>query len=256
MKVVILAGGMGTRLMEETELRPKPMVEIGKKPILWHIMKYYNSFGFDDFIVCLGYKGNMIKDYFLNYQLHNSDISVDISKNKIKFIERSDCNFKVTLIETGYETNTAGRLFQVKKYINNETFMMTYGDGLSDIDLNQLIKFHRERNSIATLTSIIPNNTFGIIKSNNEGYVESFSEKIDLEYRINGGFFVLEPQIFEYLDESSYNIQWEKGPLKKISEDGKLTAFPHNGFWKCMDALRDKVELEELWKTNPPWKIW
>jgi len=258
MKVVIFAGGLGTRLMEETEARPKPMVEIGGKPILWHIMKIYSSYGFNDFIICLGYKQYMIKEYFLNYYSHNSDLKIDLKTNKTEIINSSSENFNVTLVDTGLTTNTAGRLKKIKEHIGNETFMLTYGDGVADIDLNKLVKFHTEKGKLVTLTSIQVPGRFGYIESDDDGNVLRFVEKPEDDgVWINGGFMVLQPEIFSYLDGDMENIQWEKKPLKEIAEANQLTTYKHNGFWKCMDAMRDKIELEEMWNSgNAKWKIW
>ena len=258
MKVVILAGGLGTRLMEETEARPKPMVEIGGKPILWHIMKIYENYGFNDFIICLGYKATLIKEYFYNYYLHNSDITIELSKNKIEVHHSNSESFKVTLIDTGLNTNTAGRIKKIRKHLNNETFMLTYGDGVTDLDFNKLIDFHKSQNKLATLTSIQEPGKFGNMIIDENGQVVNFQEKPESEgIWINGGFFVLEPQIFDYLEGDMDSIQWEKGPLIQIANDGQLSAFKHNGFWKCMDALRDRIELEEMWNSgNAKWKTW
>ena len=259
MKVVILAGGLGTRLMEETGSRPKPMVEIGGKPILWHIMKMYSKYGYNEFIVCLGYKGNIIKEYFINYFTHNSDLTVELKNNKINIHASSNENFIVTLIDTGLHTNTAGRINRIKEYTKNETFMLTYGDGVSDVNIDELLKFHKNNNSIVTLTSVQNPGRFGNLDINNNGQVNSFQEKPEGDNMwINGGFFVMEQPIFDYLNiENIDNIQWEKGPLIQIAKDGKLSAFKHNGFWKPMDALRDKIELETLWDSQKaPWKTW
>jgi len=258
MKVVIMAGGLGTRLMEETESRPKPMVEIGGKPILWHIMKMYARFGFTDFIICLGYKSILIKEYFYNYYLHNSDVTIDLSTNKIDIHQTDSEPFKVTLIDTGLHTNTAGRIKRIKPYLNNETFMLTYGDGLSDIDLNELLHFHKTHGKLATLTSIQLPGRFGHLNISQNGLVRDFKEKLtDQDMWINGGFFVLEPGIFDYLDEHADDTQWEKGPLVAIANNSQLAAYKHDGFWKCMDAMRDRIELESLWNSgNAPWKTW
>jgi len=258
MKVVILAGGLGTRLMEETEARPKPMVEIGGKPILWHIMKIYNHYGFNDFVVCLGYKGTLIKEYFYNYYLHNSDITLDLENNKIEVHASKTESFKVTLIDTGLNTNTAGRIKKIKQYLNNETFMLTYGDGVSNINLNELLEFHKAHGKIATLTSIQIPGRFGNLDISKEGNVNQFQEKPEGDGMwINGGFFVLDSKIFDYLDNDMDDVQWEKGPLLEIAKDNQLVAFKHNGFWKCMDALRDRIELEQMWSTGKAeWKIW
>ena len=258
MKLVIFAGGLGTRLMEETEARPKPMVEIGGKPILWHIMKIYESQGFNEFIVCLGYKQAMIKDYFMNYYFTNSDISIDLSSNQISVLNSTQENFKVTLVDTGYATNTAGRLKRVEKYIGNETFMLTYGDGLSDIDLKKIVKFHKEKGKLLTLTSIQIPGKFGNLDVDENGNLLRFVEKPEDDgVWINGGFMIVEPEIFKYLEGEMDDIQFEKGPLIEITKLNQVSAFKHVGFWKCMDAMRDKVELEELWQNgNAPWKIW
>jgi len=258
MKVVILAGGLGTRLMEETEARPKPMVEIGGKPILWHIMKVYQSYGFNEFIICLGYKAQSIKEYFLNYYLYNSDVTIDLEKNNVNVHYSNSENFKVTLVDTGLHTNTAGRIQKIKPYLENETFMLTYGDGLSDINLKNLLKFHKNHKKIATLTSIQTPGRFGNIEMDLNGNIEKFIEKPEGDGMwINGGFFVLEPKIFDYLEGDMNQVQWEKGPLLDISEDNQLVAYRHNGFWKCMDALRDRIELEAMWSSgDAKWKNW
>ena len=258
MKAVILAGGLGTRLSEETSVKPKPMVEIGGKPIIWHIMKTYSHYGFNDFVVCLGYKGTLIKEYFYNYYLHNSDITLDLENNKIEVHASKTESFKVTLIDTGLNTNTAGRIKKIKQYLNNETFMLTYGDGVSNINLNELLEFHKAHGKIATLTSIQIPGRFGNLDISKEGNVNQFQEKPEGDGMwINGGFFVLDSKIFDYLDNDMDDVQWEKGPLLEIAKDNQLVAFKHNGFWKCMDALRDRIELEELWTSNKAeWKIW
>jgi glucose-1-phosphate cytidylyltransferase len=258
MKVVILAGGLGTRLMEETEARPKPMVEIGGKPILWHILKIYAHYGFNDFIICLGYKQAMIKEYFLNYYFHNSDISVDLAKNTTEVHSQHSENLKVTLVDTGLNTNTAGRIKRIQKYLNNETFMLTYGDGVSDIDITKLLEFHKKGGKLATLAGIQVPGKFGNLEFDDNGIVKEFVEKPKGDgVWINGGFFVLEPQIFDYLQGNMDDIQWEKKPLKEIAEAGELRTYKHEGFWKCMDALRDKIELDGLWQSGEAkWKIW
>lgn len=258
MKVVIFAGGLGTRLMEETEARPKPMVEIGGKPILWHIMKLYEAQGFSDFIVCLGYKQAMIKEYFMNYYFTNSDININLSNNQTKIENPTKDNFNVTLVDTGYETNTAGRLKRVQKYIGEEPFMLTYGDGLSDVDLNKVLEFHKNTGKILTLTSIQLPGQFGNLHIDEKGSVLGFIEKPEDDgIWINGGFMVIEPTIFNYMKGDLDNIQFEKGPLIEITKLNQVAAYQHSGFWKCMDALRDKIELENLWRIgNAPWKIW
>ena len=257
MKVVIFAGGMGTRISEESHLKPKPMIEIGGKPILWHIMKIYSSYGYNDFIICLGYKGYVIKEYFINYFLHNSDITIEVNNNKLDIHFSNAESFKVTLIDTGLETNTAGRLKRIEKYVENERFMLTYGDGVADINILNLLKFHESHGKIATLTAIQPPGRFGNIEISEDSQVNKFQEKPNGDgVWINAGFFVLEPRIFSYLEGNMDDVQWEKKPLIEIANDGQLGAYKHNSFWKCMDAMRDKVELEELWQNNPKWKIW
>lgn len=258
MKVVIFAGGLGTRISEETDARPKPMVEIGGKPMLWHIMKIYSHFGYNDFIICLGYKGYIIKEYFMNYFLHNSDITIELKNNKVQIHDTSSEAFTVTLVETGVETKTAGRLKQVQKYIGDEDFMLTYGDGVCDVNLKELVKFHKSHNKIATVTSIKLDSRFGGMEVNDNGEVTAFKEKAHDDCKwINGGFFVLKPEVFNYLDGDMTNIMWEDKPLERLTGNNELVAYRHSGFWKCMDALRDKIELEELWKNNEAkWKVW
>ncbi len=258
MKVVILAGGLGTRLSEETTVRPKPMVEIGGKPILWHIMKIYAQYGFDDFVICLGYKGHIIKEYFINYYLYNSDITVEVGSNNLEVHYSTSESFKVTLIDTGNDTNTAGRIKRIRKYTGDEPFMLTYGDGVSDVNLEQLLQFHRKHGKLATLTSVQMPGRFGNLDTDENGLVNNFSEKPDGDGTwINGGFFVLEPGIFDYLEGDMDHVQWERQPLAAIANNGQLAAYRHHGFWKCMDALRDKIELEEVWESGKaPWKIW
>lgn len=258
MKVVIFAGGLGTRLAEETDIRPKPMVEIGGKPILWHIMKIYSHYGFNDFIVCLGYKGYVIKEYFMNYFLHNSDITLDIANNKMQVLGTHSEAFKVTLIETGSITKTAGRLKQVQQYIGNEDFMLTYGDGVADLDINKLVAFHKAHNKIATVTAVQLDARFGGMDIGNTDEVVSFKEKAKDESKwINAGFFVLKPEVFKYLEGDMSNMMWEDQPLESLTNDNELVAYKHSGFWKCMDAMRDKLEFEALWQSNQAkWKVW
>lgn len=258
MKVVIFAGGLGTRISEETDARPKPMVEIGGKPILWHIMKIYSHYGFNDFIICLGYKSYVIKEYFMHYYLHNSDLTIELGNNHVDVHFSSAESFKVTLIDTGNETKTAGRLKRIKKYIGNEDFMLTYGDGVADIDLNALLAFHKKHGKIATVTGIQPEAKFGGMEISDNGDVLSFKEKPKGDGKwINAGFFVLKPEVFDFLPENSDNIMWEDAPIEGLTNKNQLVSYKHNGFWKCMDALRDKLELEELWKTNTAkWKVW
>ncbi|MEO8962112.1 MAG: glucose-1-phosphate cytidylyltransferase [Ginsengibacter sp.] len=258
MKVVIFAGGLGTRISEETGTRPKPMVEIGGKPIIWHIMKIYSHYGYNDFIICLGYKGYMIKEYFMNYFLHNSDIQIDLGNNNMEILGTRSEAFKVTLVDTGLNTKTAGRLQMIKKYIGNEDFMLTYGDGVSDVDINELVAYHNTNNKVATVTSVQPDARFGGMDLSGDGTVLSFREKAKSDAQwINGGFFVLKPEIFDYLQDDMTNIMWEDGPMEQLTADKQLMAYKHKGFWKCMDALRDKLELNDLWDTNKaPWKTW
>ena len=256
MKVVILAGGIGTRLSEETEIKPKPMVEIGGMPILWHIMKIYSSQGYNEFIICLGYKGFLIKEYFANYFLHLSDISIELSSGNITVHNSKSEKIKMTLIDTGINTQTGGRIKRVKEYIGNDTFMLTYGDGLADINIKNLIKFHRENKKLATITAVRPPGRFGSIILGNNSEVLKFEEKpLGDGSWINGGFFVLEPEVFDYINDD--NTYWEREPMANLASDGKLSAYEHSGFWKPMDTLRDKTELQNLWDSGKaPWKIW
>jgi glucose-1-phosphate cytidylyltransferase len=258
MKIVILAGGLGTRLMEETESRPKPMVEIGGKPIIWHIMKLFSTFGYNDFILCLGYKSSFIKEYFMNYYLYNSDMTIDLASNHINVHLSETESFKVTLIDTGLNTNTAGRIKKIKQYVGDQTFMLTYGDGLANINLTDLVAFHKSHRRLVTITTIQTPGRFGNLEFGEDSVVTKFIEKPQGDGMwINGGFFVLEPEIFNYLDENMEDVQWEKKPLIDIANDNQLVAYKHAGFWKAMDALRDRVELEQLWASgNAPWKIW
>lgn len=257
MKVVIFAGGKGSRISEESILRPKPMIEIGGKPILWHIMKHYAAYGHKEFVVCLGYKGEMIKEYFLNYFALHSDMTIDMKDNKVKVSDTSCEEFKISLIDTGLETMTAGRLKRVQKYLNGEQFMLTYGDGVSDVDINKLIAFHESKKAMATMTGIQPQSRFGILDIDDNDMVKTFEEKPKNEnVWINGGYFVLEPEIFNYLHEDADDVMWERQPLENICAEKKLAVYKHPGFWKCMDTLRDKVELNDLWENDPKWKSW
>jgi len=258
MKVVILAGGLGTRLSEETVTRPKPMVEIGGIPILWHIMKIYSSFGFNDFIICLGYKGSMIKEYFINYYHNKSDITIGLHNNTVEIHNTSSEPFNVTLVETGPDTKTAGRIKQVEKYIGNEEFMLTYGDGVANVDIKALIDFHRSTGKIATMTAVMPESRFGALDIGSDYIVTEFKEKPqDMDHWINGGFFVLKPELFKYLKGDMTEIMWEQQPLNQLTNDRELAVYKHNGFWKCMDSIRDKTELEEMWASGKAkWKIW
>ena len=258
MKVVIFAGGLGTRISEETGVRPKPMVEIGGKPILWHIMKMYSSYGFNEFIICLGYKGYMIKEYFMHYYLHNSDITIELGSNKLDVHYTNAESFTVTLVDTGLNTKTAGRLKRVQKYIGNEEFMLTYGDGVSNINLEELLAFHHSHTKIATVTAVQPEGRFGSMELMNDGTVDHFKEKPKGDDKwINGGFFVLRPEVFDFLTGDMYNIMWEDDPMQQLASDHQLMAYKHHGFWKCMDAIRDKIELEALWQNHEAkWKTW
>jgi glucose-1-phosphate cytidylyltransferase len=258
MKVVIFAGGLGTRISEETDIRPKPMVEIGGKPILWHIMKIYSHYGFNDFVVCLGYKGYVIKEYFINYFMHNADVTIDLTNNQLEIHGSNSESFKVTLVETGANTKTAGRLKKVKKYLNNEDFMLTYGDGVCDVNLVELLKYHKAHNKIATVTSVQLDARFGGMDLSENGDVVSFKEKAKDESKwINAGFFILKNEVFKYLEKDMDNMMWEDEPLEQLTNNNQLVAFKHKGFWKCMDALRDKIELNELWENNEAkWKKW
>jgi len=259
MKVVIFAGGLGTRLAEETDVRPKPMVEIGGRPIIWHIMKIYNTYGFNEFIVCLGYKGYFIKEYFVQYYLYNSDITIELKNNKMDVHYTNAESFTVTLVETGLNTKTAGRLKKVQRYLGNEDFMLTYGDGVADINIKDLLRFHQSHNKIATVTAVQPEGRFGSMEIKDDGAVDHFKEKPKGDNKwINGGFFVLKPEVFNYLNEANIDdIMWEDAPMQNLAKDKQLVAYKHTGFWKPMDALRDKIELENLWQSgNAKWKTW
>ena len=257
MKAVILAGGFGTRLSEETGVRPKPMVEIGGRPILWHIMKIYSAHGIDDFIICLGYKGHMIKEFFAKYALHRSDVTFDLRNNDMKIHQNDTEPWIVTLVDTGENSMTGGRLKRVKEYIGDETFCLTYGDGVSDLNIGELIAFHRSQNKLATLTAVKPPGRFGAFKLNgNQTQIQSFKEKPQGDGAwINGGFFVLEPKVMDYIKDDS--TVWEQEPMERLAEDGMLAAYRHTGFWHPMDTLRDKTTLDQLYKSGKaPWKQW
>src|SRR5688572_29229477 len=255
MKVVILAGGMGTRIAEETQTRPKPMIEIGGKPILWHIMKLYTAYGLTDFIICLGYKGYMIKEYFANYALHVSDVTFDLHTNQTSVHQSSAEPWRVTLVDTGEETMTGGRLKRVARYLDGEDFCFTYGDGLSDVNIHELIRFHRQHKSLATVTAVQPPGRFGALKLH-EDRITSFQEKPEGDGGwVNGGFFVLSPSVLEYIDDDA--TIWEQDPMQRLARDNEISAFLHRGFWQPMDTLRDKIYLENLWTSGrPPWKVW
>lgn len=255
MKVVILAGGLGTRISEESHLRPKPMIEIGGRPILWHIMKIYSHYGLTDFIICLGYRGYVIKEYFANYFLHMSDVTFDMSENRMEVHQRHAEPWRVTLVDTGADTMTGGRLKRVQDYVGNETFCFTYGDGVTDLDLSQLISFHRNERRLATLTAIRPPGRYGAVTLSGT-LVNEFAEKPEGDGGwINGGFFVLEPSIFGFIEGDT--TSWESGSLVDLATAGELSAYTHTGFWQAMDTLRDKNHLEQLWHMpHPPWKVW
>ncbi len=258
MKVVILAGGLGTRLSEETRLIPKPMVEIGGKPILWHIMKIYSYFGFNDFIILTGYKSHIIKDYFINYYNRYSDIMIDMSKNEVEILKTRHEPWKITVLYTGQNSMTGSRIKKAQEYIGNERFMLTYGDGVADIDINKLIKEHEISNKLITMTAVQLSGRFGslVIKENN--LITTFMEKPKGEESwINGGFFVCEPEIFNYIKQNDDNITFEKEPLETLAKENKLNAYKHHGFWQPMDTLKDKNELTELWcNDKAPWAFW
>jgi len=257
MKILILAGGIGSRLSEETDLKPKPMVQIGGKPILWHIMKIYSYFGFNDFIILLGYKGYMIKEYFINYYKHMSDLTVDLKNNDILYHKNKAEPWEVTLIDTGLETLTGGRIKKAQNYINNETFMLTYGDGVGDIDINELLRFHKNHKKAMTMTSVQPEGRFGAIEIDNKNKVNQFQEKPKGNGAwINGGFFVCEPGVFNYIKDGDKTI-FERQPLEDLARDGELYTYKHYGFWKPMDTMRDKTQLEQLIESGKaPWIKW
>ena len=257
MKVVILAGGLGTRLSEETGLRPKPMVGIGGHPILWHIMKIYAHYGFKEFVVLCGYKSEVIKDYFVNYYMNNSDVTVDLATNNVEIHQNISEPWKVTMFYTGKYTQTGGRIRKIKDFIGNEPFLLTYGDGVADVDISAVVASHKESKKFATLTSIQPNGRFGSLEIEDDGKVLSFQEKPKGEGGwINGGFFVLQPEIFDYIPDREDAI-WEQEPLKQLASEGQLNAYMHHGFWHCMDTLKDKDELNKMWAENKaPWKVW
>ena len=255
MRAVILAGGFGTRISEETDVKPKPMIEIGGMPILWHIMKIYSSYGINEFVICCGYKGYVVKEYFANYFLHMSDVTFDMKNNKMKVNQKFAESWKVTLVDTGLNTMTGGRLKKIQKYLDNETFCFTYGDGLANIDLKKLINFHKKSNSFATLTAVQPPGKYGALNLNNNKVIKFEEKPAGDGSWINGGFFVLEPEIFNYLKDDS--TVWEKEPLEKMAKQNKVAAYKHDGFWQALDTLRDKNHLQSLWDSNKaPWKVW
>jgi len=254
MKTVILAGGFGTRISEESHLKPKPMIEIGGKPILWHLMKIYSSYGINEFIICLGYKGYVIKEYFANYFLHMSDVTFDMEHNRMEVHEKNAEPWRVTLIDTGHDTLTGGRLRRVKDYIGDETFCFTYGDGLADVNIDTLIQFHRSQGKAATLTAIQPPGRYGALNIAGDAVLDFQEKPAGDGAWVNGGFFVLEPSVLDYIEGDL--ISWESQPLQRLAAENQLAAYHHNGFWQAMDTMRDKNHLEELWSLNPPWKVW
>lgn len=259
MKVVLFCGGFGTRFKEETELKPKPMIKVGNKPILWHIMKYYAHFGFNEFVLCTGYKSEVIKDYFYHYKVHNSDFTVKLGQDEsIQFHDRQDAeDWTVTVVDTGLNTLKGGRLKRVEKYIDGDTFMLTYGDGVCDVDINKLLEFHRDHGKLATLTGVYPPSLFGELATDGTGRALMFSEKPQTtKGLINGGFFVLDRKIFDYLSEDE-SCDFERGPLDKVCAEGELMVYRHTGNWSCMDTQRDNDYLNKLWNSgNAFWKVW
>lgn len=253
-KVVILAGGLGTRISEETQIRPKPMVEIGGKPMLWHIMKIYAAHGINDFVICCGYKGYVIKEYFANYFLHESDVTFDMKHNRMEVHQSATEPWRVTLIDTGANSGTGGRLRRVRSYLGAEDFCFTYGDGVADVDIKALVAFHRNAGTKATLTTVQPPHRFGALRFNNDRVADFVEKPVDGGW-INGGFFVLNPSVIDYIENDE--IMWEKAPLERLVKEGEVGAYRHTGFWHSMDTLRDKNHLEELWNKNAaPWKVW
>ena len=257
MKAVILAGGLGSRLSEETSVRPKPLVEIGGRPILWHIMKIYSVHGINDFVICCGYKGHLVKEYFANYFLHNADVRFDLKKNRMDVLQNTTEPWTVTLVDTGENTMTGGRLKRVRNHLDDETFCLTYGDGVSDVDVTELVRFHRQSGGLATLTAVQPPGRFGSFDLSDERTtIEGFVEKpVDQARWINGGFFVLQPRVIDYIEGDT--TAWEDQPLAKLASESMLSAYRHQGFWACMDTLREKIHLEQLWSSGrAPWKVW
>lgn len=257
MKVVILAGGLGTRLSEETVIKPKPMVEIGGMPILWHIMKIYSSYGYNDFVVCLGYKGYVVKEYFANYFLHKSDVTIDLKNNSIEVHESEAEPWKITLVDTGDNSMTGGRIKRIQKYVNNETFMLTYGDGVGDINIKNLVDYHKDHGKLCTVTSVQPSGRFGALDLSHENEVQSFLEKPKGDGSwINGGYMVCEPGVFEFIKNGDATV-WEQEPMQNIALSGQMNAFKHDGFWRPMDTLKDKHDLNDMWNLNEAlWKTW
>ncbi|MDD0852535.1 glucose-1-phosphate cytidylyltransferase [Halobacteriovorax sp. GB3] len=256
MKVLLLAGGFGTRISEESNLKPKPMIEIGGMPILWHIMKIYSSYGFNDFVILCGYKGYYIKEYFANYFLHRSDVTINLEDNSLEVHKTFSENWKITLIDTGLNTMTGGRVKRAKDYINNEPFMLTYGDGVSNVNVKELVDFHKSHGKHMTVTTVQPDGRFGAIEMNDEGSVSKFLEKPKGDGGwINGGFFVCQPEVIDYIENDS--TIFEKDPMENLAKDSQIMAYKHDGFWKPMDTLRDKNQLSGMWENDKaPWKIW
>lgn len=257
MKAVILAGGYGTRISEESAVRPKPLVEIGGRPIIWHIMKIFSHYGFNDFVICCGYKGHLIKEYFASFVLMNSDVTFDLGNHTREIHKNGSENWRVTLVDTGETSMTGGRLKSVSEFVKGETFCATYGDGVADININKLVSFHREQKTLATVTAVQPPGRFGVFTlKETDTKVPSFREKPQGDGAwINGGFFVLEPQVFDYIEDES--TIFEQEPMKRLAHEGQLSAYKHTGFWQCMDTLRDKHVLEDFWSTGKaPWKVW
>ncbi|MCA3220118.1 MAG: glucose-1-phosphate cytidylyltransferase [Burkholderiales bacterium] len=255
MKAVILAGGLGTRISEETAVRPKPMVEIGGKPILWHLMKLYSHHGINDFVVCLGYKGYVIKEYFANYFLHMSDVTFDLAENRMEVCHRHCEPWRATLVDTGEATQTGGRLRRVREYVSEGAFCFTYGDGLANVNVSKLVQFHREQGRLATVTAVQPPGRFGALDIDAQRITRFDEKPLGDGGWVNGGFFVLEPEAIDTIDGDA--TAWEKGPLEALAREGQLSAFRHRGFWQPMDTLRDKVKLEELWNSgSAPWNVW
>lgn len=257
MKVLLLAGGFGSRLSEETNIRPKPMTEIGEKPILWHIMKIYSEYGYNDFVILLGYKGYYIKEYFANYFLHQSNVTIDIANNKMEILNNSSEPWKVTLLDTGLHTMTGGRIKRAQSIIGNEPFLLTYGDGVADINISELVNYHKNHGKLITMTSVQPEGRFGALNINENNQVTQFLEKPKGDGTwINGGFFVCQPEVLDYIHNDTDAV-FEQLPLEKLATEGQLYTYKHTGFWKCMDTLRDKTQLNEMWdSTNAKWKIW
>ncbi len=257
MKVVLLAGGLGTRISEETDVKPKPMVEIGGMPILWHIMKLYSHYGFNDFVICAGYKAYCIKDFFYHYFMHSADMTFDMITNEVKYHNSHAEPWKVTVVDTGMNSMTGGRIKRIQPYIGNEPFMLTYGDGVSNIPIDELVEHHKKSGKLATLTAVQPSGKFGALDITSSNEITSFKEKPQGDGAwINGGYFICQPEVFSYITEGDSTI-WERKPLEKLAKDGQLNAYKFDGFWKPMDTLRDKIELNDMWAANKaPWKVW